>query len=61
MPGTLVMAMDSGNKEHRELLDRLGVAPVSQPAAYVCCGKSCLAPARDYQQLIQRLAGLSRL
>ena len=60
VPGGLVMAVDLSVAEQAALLKRLGYAPQAGAVAYVCRGKSCLAPAFAAEEVIQRLAELSK-
>ena len=58
LPGGLVLVLDSAAAAHAEQLDRLGYKSLDRPVAYVCRGKTCLAPAGTPEELEDRLGRL---
>ncbi len=60
VPGGLVMALRHGVKADRAILGRLIGAAGERPAAYVCRGTACLAPAYDPEDLRGRLSELAQ-
>ncbi len=60
VPGAIVLALDPSAEAHRKQLETLGYAAMDRPVAYVCRGKSCLAPAFDVTQLNRRIDELAK-
>jgi uncharacterized protein YyaL (SSP411 family) len=55
-PGALVVELSPANEEHREVLRVQNLPLADRPTAYVCRGRTCLAPASDPRELVERLA-----
>ncbi len=60
IPGAIMLALDPSVTDQRKQLETIGYAAMDRPVAYVCRGKSCLAPAFDVTQLSRRIDELAK-
>jgi uncharacterized protein YyaL (SSP411 family) len=60
VPGAMVLQIDPSRPEQAAILERLGYSLQGGPVAYVCRGRSCLAPARTVEDLRHRIRELAR-
>jgi len=59
VPGAMAFVLDPDLEAHRPTLERLGHAGERGPAAFVCRGRSCLAPAGNAEELARRIQELA--